>query len=98
MCEKTLKNLIFNAKPDIRRLLYQLFIHYVPFRVRLKAHSAEDAGLIFRLQLSATLATCRGLPPPPSSPPEEAEVSVAIYIKQYRRAPTDFRLVGDAIR
>jgi hypothetical protein len=66
--------------------------------VRLKAHSAEEAGLIFRLQLSATLATCRGPPPPPSSPPGAVEVSVAIYMKQNRRAPTDFRLVGDAIK
>jgi hypothetical protein len=73
-------------------------VYYIPFNVRLKAHSTEDAGLMFRLQLSATLATCRGLPPPPPSPPGAVVVSVAMYMKQNRRAPTDFRLVGDAIK
>jgi hypothetical protein len=74
-------------------------VYYIPFNVRLKAHSTEDGGLIFRLQLSATLATCRGPPPPPPPSPTEAVVaSVAMYMKQNRRAPTDFRLVGDAIK
>lgn len=73
-------------------------VYYIPFNVRLKAHSTEDGGLIFRLQLSATLATCRGPPPPPPSPTEAVVVSVAMYMKQNRRAPTDFRLVGDAIK
>lgn len=87
------KKLAFNSVHVISHVVY-----YVPFNVRLKAHSTDDGGLMFRLQLSATLATCRGLPPPPPSPTEAVVVSVAMYMKQNRRAPTDFRLVGDAIK